>query len=87
MNGKEYGVSGNISLAFTCRNPSYDAARMANDVDPLQSRPEVIKLFSCSTQLRMKFEMLISIKISRNLAYFRLSKPRMLYFLLLKCQQ
>ena len=28
--------------------------------------PKVIKLFSCSTQLSMKFQMLISIKISRN---------------------
>ena len=31
--------------------------------------PKVIKLFSCSTE---KFKMLISIKISRKLAYFRL---------------
>ena len=34
--------------------------------------PEVIKLFSCSAQLSMKFKMLISIKISRNSAFFRL---------------
>ena len=34
--------------------------------------PEVIKLFSCSTQLSLKFKMIISIKILRNLAYFRL---------------
>ena len=34
--------------------------------------PEVIKLFSCSTQLSMKFQMLISIKISRNSAFVRL---------------
>ena len=38
----------------------------------LQSGPEVIKLFSYSTQLSIKFLMLISIKISRNLAFFRL---------------
>ena len=31
--------------------------------------PEVIKLFSCSTHLSMKFQMLIIIKISRNLVY------------------
>ena len=36
------------------------------------SGPEVIKLVSCSAQLSMKFEMLISIKISRNLAFFML---------------
>ena len=37
-----------------------------------QSGPEVIKLFSYSTQLSMKFKMLISMKISRNTAFFRL---------------
>ena len=37
------------------------------------SGPEVIKLFSCSTQLSMKFQMLISIKISRNSAFLSLS--------------
>ena len=35
-------------------------------------RSEVIKLFSCSAQLSVKFQMLISIKISRNSAFFRL---------------
>ena len=34
--------------------------------------PEVIKLFSYSTQLSMKFKVLISMKISRNTAFFRL---------------
>ena len=34
--------------------------------------PEVMKLFSCSTQLSMKFQMLISIKLSRNSAFIRL---------------
>ena len=33
---------------------------------------DVIKLFSCSTQLSMKFQMLIVIKISRYSAIFRL---------------
>ena len=36
------------------------------------SGPEVIKLFLCSSQLSMKFQMLISIKISRNSAFVRL---------------
>ena len=31
--------------------------------------PEVIKLFSCSTEESMKFQMLISIKISRKAAF------------------
>ena len=34
--------------------------------------PEVIKLFSCSTQLSMEFEMLVSIILSRNSAVSRL---------------
>ena len=37
------------------------------------SGPEVIKLFPCSTQLSMKFQMLISLNISRNLVFFWLS--------------
>ena len=32
--------------------------------------PEVIKLFPCSTQLSMKFQMLISFNISGNSAFF-----------------
>ena len=39
----------------------------------LKTGPEVIKLFLCSTQLSMKFQMLISIKLSRNSAFLRLS--------------
>ena len=41
---------------------------------------EVIKLFSCSPQLSMKFEMHISIKISRILAFVGSDKHRMLFF-------
>ena len=44
---------------------------------------EVIKLFSCSTQLSMTFEMLTSIKISRNSAFSGSDKPRMLFPLLI----
>ena len=33
--------------------------------------PEVIKLFSCSTQLSMKFKIPIGMKVSRNSAFFR----------------
>ena len=38
----------------------------------LKTRARGYKLFSCSTQLSMKFYMLIRIKISRNSAFFRL---------------
>ena len=41
--------------------------------------PEVIKLFSCSNQLSIKFLMLISIKISRNSAFLGPGNPRMLF--------
>ena len=34
--------------------------------------PEVIKPFSCSTQLSMEFQMFISVKISRKATFFRL---------------
>ena len=72
------------------------AAALDNEICPIRPKtsrfeitffktgPEVIKLFSCSTQLSMKFEILISIKISRNSAFFSDSdKPRMLFFLLI----
>ena len=42
--------------------------------------PEVLKLFSCSTQRSMKFKMLICIKISRNSAFLGSGKPTMLFF-------
>ena len=45
--------------------------------------PEGIKLFSCSTQLSMKFKLLIRIKISRNSAFLGSYKPRLLFFLLI----
>ena len=48
-----------------------------------QSGSEVIKLFSCSTQLSMNIEMLTSIKISRNSAFSGSDKPRILFFLLI----
>ena len=44
--------------------------------------PRVIKKFSCSTQLSMKFYKLISIKISRNSAFSGSDKHRMQFFLL-----
>ena len=44
---------------------------------------KIIKLLSCSTQLSMQFQMLISIKISRNPAFFRVNKPIMLFFMLI----
>ena len=45
--------------------------------------PEVIKLFSCLTQLSMKLQMLVSIKVSRNSAFSGSGKPRMLFSLLI----
>ena len=41
-----------------------------------------MKIFSCSTQLCMKVQMLIKIKISRNSAFSGSDKLRMLFFLL-----
>ena len=40
---------------------------------------EVIKHFSCSTELSMKFQMLIRIKISRNSAFSASDKHGMLF--------
>ena len=40
----------------------------------------VIKFVSCHTELSMKFQMLISIKIYKNLAFLCSDKPRMLFF-------
>ena len=38
--------------------------------------PEVIKLFSCSTQLSMKFYILINIKIAKVNGIFRFKSPK-----------
>ena len=48
-------------------------------LERLAPGPEVIKTFSCSSQLCMKFLMLISIKTSRNSAFSGLEKLRMLF--------
>ena len=48
--------------------------------------PEVMKLFSCSTQLSMKFSMLTSIKILR-IQLFHAHISLKWHFLMLKCQQ
>ena len=45
--------------------------------------PKVLKLSSCSTRLSMKFQRLISMKMSRNSAVSGSDKPRMLFFLLI----
>ena len=44
---------------------------MANSADPDQTGAEVIKLFSFSTQLSMKFKMLINIEIAKIDGIFR----------------
>ena len=46
-------------------------------VEHLRPGPEVIKLFSCSTQLSMKFKLLINIEIAKIIGIFRVisSKP------------
>ena len=46
----------------------------------MQPGPDGIKLFSCSTQLSIEFQMLISVKISRNSAFLGSDKSRMLFF-------
>ena len=43
-------------------------------------------LFSCSSQLSIKFHMLISIKISRKATFLGSGKPRMLFFPLINVQ-
>ena len=42
--------------------------------------PEVTKLFSCSTELSMKFQMLISIKYQSIRLFKGSDKPRMPFF-------
>ena len=51
-----------------------------------QPGPEVIKTFLFSTQLSMKFQMLIGIKISRKTAFSVSDKLRILFFLLKNVQ-
>ena len=53
----------------------------------LNSGLEFIRVISCSTQLSMKFKMLISIKISRNSAFLGSYKPRMLSFPLINVKE
>ena len=48
--------------------------------------PKVIKVFSCSSQLSMKFQMLIHIKILRNSFFLGSDKHRMLVYPAHKCK-
>ena len=54
----------------------------------IKNGPEVIKKHSGSTQLSMKFKMLIKlhIKISRNSAFSGLDKTAMLFFVLINAE-
>ena len=49
----------------------------------MKAGSDVIKRFLISTQLSMKFQMLISINISRNIAFSGSDKLRMLFLLLI----
>ena len=60
----------NVNLPLNLCNAHLESKKILNNL--LIPGPEVIKLLSCSTQLSMKFQMLISVKLSRNLASFRL---------------
>ena len=55
-----------------------------SDLNLHKSRPEVIELFSCSTQLSMKFQMLITTKIPTNEGFFLLSLSDVVFILLVK---
>ena len=54
-----------IKVSFNIRNIHSDIApsRFRSACGFMQSGPEVIKLFSCSTELSMKFVMLINLRL------------------------
>ena len=58
------GKRNNLTNYCTCKNFNIQAS-LCNCADSLKSylAPEVIKLFSCSTQLSMKFILLINVKM------------------------
>ena len=57
------------------RNSGFNANSIDTDRTPgtMDSGPEVIKLFSCSTQLSMKFVLLINLKLLTIANYFLLN--------------
>ena len=52
-----------VIVAFWGKTEYSDKKAQAHSVFPYRSGPEVIKLFSCSTQLSTKFQLLIKTKI------------------------
>ena len=54
-----------------------------NDLSTLTTGPEFIKLFSCSTQLSMKFQLLIKTKIPTNEGFFSLSLSDVVFTMLI----
>ena len=67
---------------------SLSASSLVNSQENLaktRSRPEVIKLFSCSTQLSMKFKMLIDIEIAKIYRIFRFNSLKPAIYPANKC--
>ena len=62
---------------------AFQLASVLNGRDLSRSGPEVIKLFSCSTQLSIKLGMLKYINIKKFGFFSGSDKPRMLFFLLI----
>ena len=51
----------------------------------IRSGPEVIKLFSCSTQLSKKFQLLIHVEIVKISRKFRFRTQKLVIYPALKC--
>ena len=71
-------------LAMKLGKSSYSVAFVMIQLERTPG-PKVIKLFSCSTQLSMKFEMLINIKIAKVNEIFRFKSPKPVIYPPYKC--
>ena len=53
------------------------------DLEKIKPGPEVIKLFSCSTQLSMKFQLLIKLKYEQMMEFLAFSLSDVVFILLI----
>ena len=54
---------------------------------PIQTPgPEVIKLFTCSSQLIMKFQLLINVEVVKNCGKFRFKTQKLVIYPAHKCK-
>ena len=74
-----------LKWIYSKRIEGLTTALSKQSFEPLGPGPEVIKLFSCSTQLSMKFQLLINVEIINISGKFRCKTQKLVIYPANKC--